>query len=154
MSDGFNITDSTDKQSLTTRPDRDVSVALVGNPNVGKTSLFNRLTGLRATTANFPGTTVEHRRAKVKIDHWNATLIDLPGLYSLDAVTPDERIACQSLEGTLPGQSTPDAVLVVVDSTNLERNLFLVGQVLERRRPTVVALNMIDPAERQEFVFT
>lgn len=120
-------------------------VALVGNPNVGKTSLFNRLTGLRATTANFPGTTVEHRRAKV---HWKdreITLVDLPGLYSLDAATPDEQVAIN----TLTSEGGPDAVLVVVDATSLERNLFLVGQVLDRQLPTIVALNMIDAADRQ-----
>ena len=127
----------------------DVSVVIVGNPNVGKTSLFNRLTGLRATTANFPGTTVEHRRAKIKLGRWDATLIDLPGLYSLDAVTPDEQIATQALNGAQKGQRAPDVVLVVTDVTNLERNLFLVGQVLDKRRPTVVALNMIDTADRQ-----
>jgi len=127
----------------------DLRVTLVGNPNVGKTSLFNRLTGLRATTANFPGTTVEHRRGKIRLNDQPATLIDLPGLYSLDAVTPDERVAAQTLEGALPGQRVPDAVLVVIDATNLERNLFLLGQVLDKQLPTIVALNMIDTADRQ-----
>lgn len=127
----------------------DFSIALVGNPNAGKTTLFNRLTGLRASTANFPGTTVEHRRAKIQLGDRTATLIDLPGLYSLEAVTPDEQVAKQVLEGELQGLRAPDVVLVVADVTNLERNLFLVGQVLELQRPTVVALTMFDAADRQ-----
>ncbi len=122
------------------------TIALVGNPNAGKTSLFNQLTGLRAKTANFPGTTVEHRRAAVQLNGRPATLLDLPGLYSLDAATPDERIAVSALDGTLPGAAPPDAAILVVDSTNVERNLFLASQVLELRLPTVVALNLIDAA--------
>jgi ferrous iron transport protein B len=125
-----------------------VSIALIGNPNAGKTTLFNRLTGLRAKTANFPGTTVEHRRAKASIAHRSVTLIDLPGLYSLEAATPDERIASDALAGRLPGTPAPDVVLIVADATNLERNLLLASQVLELRRPTILALNMIDSAKR------
>lgn len=129
---------------LTTPP----SILLVGNPNAGKTSLFNRLTGLRATTGNFPGTTVEHRRATIELAGAPATIIDLPGLYTLDAATADEAVSVKALEGQLHGLAGPDLVVVVVDATNLERNLFLVGQVLERQQPTVVALNMIDSADR------
>ncbi|BBO32662.1 ferrous iron transport protein B [Lacipirellula parvula] len=129
------------------------TIALVGNPNAGKTSLFNRLTGLRAKTANFPGTTVEHRRADVTLGNVPVTIVDLPGLYSLDPTTPDERVACQALEGLLPGTPDPDLVLLVVDSTNLERNLFLAGQVLELGDPTVLALNLSDAAEKQGITF-
>lgn len=129
------------------------TIALVGNPNAGKTSLFNRLTGLRAKTANFPGTTVEHRRADVTLGNTPVTIVDLPGLYSLDPTTPDERVACQALEGLLPGTPEPDLVLLVVDSTNLERNLFLAGQVLELGDPTVIALNLSDAAEKQGITF-
>ena len=121
---------------------------VVGNPNAGKTSLFNRLTGLRAKTANFAGTTVEHRRGKLRLGTDSVTLVDLPGLYGLEAVTPDERIAVSAVRGELPGQPSPQAFLLVVDATNLERNLFLVSQILELGRPTVVALNMIDAADR------
>ena len=127
----------------------ELTIALAGNPNAGKTTLFNRLTGLRAATANFPGTTMEHRRGPLQLAGRSATLVDLPGLYSLDAVTPDERTAKKILEGGLPGTNPPDAVLAVVDVTNLDRNLFLLGQILDEQRPTVVALNMIDEAERK-----
>jgi ferrous iron transport protein B len=129
------------------------TIALVGNPNAGKTSLFNQLTGLRAKTANFPGTTVEHRRGILQIGKRTATLVDLPGLYSLDAVTPDEQVACAALAGTAPGMSPPDAILLVADSTNLERNLFLVSQALELGLPAVLALNLIDVAEQQGLTF-
>ena len=124
-------------------------VALVGNPNAGKTSVFNRLTGLRAKTANFPGTTVEHRRGTIKLGGDAVTLIDLPGLYTLDAVTLDEQVARDALAGTLSGSPAPTAAMIVIDATNIERSLFLVAQVLELRVPTLVALNMIDDAQKQ-----
>ena len=124
------------------------TIALVGNPNAGKTSLFNRLTGLRAQTSNFPGTTVEHRRASAQLAGLPVTLIDLPGLYTLDAATPDEKIAVDALTGKLKKWSQPDAILVVVDATNLERNLFLTSQLIELGLPMLVALNMIDVAEK------
>ncbi len=125
-------------------------VALVGNPNSGKTSLFNRLTGLRAHTANFAGTTVEHRRGRLSLVGQTIELIDLPGLYSLEASTPDERVARDVIVGD--GRSQPDALVLVVDATNLERNLFLASQLLESaretERPVIVALNMCDIAEK------
>jgi ferrous iron transport protein B len=130
-----------------------VTIALVGNPNAGKTSLFNRLTGMRAKTANFPGTTVEHRRAHLPLDGVEATLIDLPGLYSLEATTPDEQIAADALTGKLAGMHAPDVVLQVVDATNLERNLFLTSQVLHLGLPMVAALNLTDVAEKQGLTF-
>ena len=144
-----------DQNLLTVLPstDRPLTIALAGNPNAGKSSLFNRLTGLRAKTANFPGTTVAHRRGQLQIGGQTVTLIDLPGLYTLDAVTPDERIAVEALEGLLPGSASPDAVVIVVDATNLERNLFLAGQILERGMPTLVALNMIDTADKHGLRF-
>jgi ferrous iron transport protein B len=129
------------------------TIVLVGNPNAGKTSLFNQLTGLRAKTANFPGTTVEHRRAAMRVNGKPATLVDLPGLYSLEAVTPDEQVAVGALRGELPGAPRPDAAIFVADATNLERNLFLASQVLELRQPTVVALNLIDLARKQGLTF-
>jgi ferrous iron transport protein B len=137
-----------------TRRAASTKIALIGNPNAGKTSLFNQLTGLRAKTANFPGTTVEHRRATIHFRDHAVTLIDLPGLYSLEAVTPDERVAVAALEGQAPGIPAPDAILIVADSTNLERHLFLAGQVIELGRPTVVALNLIDAAEEQGLTFS
>jgi ferrous iron transport protein B len=129
------------------------TIALVGNPNAGKTSLFNLLTGIRAKTANFPGTTVEHRRGAIKLGGHPVQLLDLPGLYSLEAVTPDEQVACSAIDGAMEGSPRPDAILVIVDATNLERNLFLASQVLELGRPTVVALNLIDIAQKQGLTF-
>ncbi len=123
-------------------------VALVGNPNAGKTTLFNALTGLRAKTANFPGTTVERRTGRVTLGGQVVQLLDLPGLYSLAAATPEEKLARDTLDGKVPGQLRPTAVILIVDSTNLERNLYLVSQVLELGIPTVVALNMSDLAGR------
>ena len=124
------------------------TLALVGNPNAGKTTLFNTLTGLRAKTANFPGTTVERKVGRLHLDHKKIVIVDLPGLYSLDSKSPDEKLASDALQGKL-GHTAPDAALIVVDATNLERNLFLVSQVLELKKcPVVVALNMMDMARR------
>ncbi|TWT74473.1 Ferrous iron transport protein B [Posidoniimonas polymericola] len=125
------------------------TVAVIGNPNAGKTSLFNRLTGLRARTANFSGTTVEHRVGALRLPNRSAVLLDLPGLYTLEASTLDEQVARDALVGALPDQTVPDAVLLVVDSTNLSRNLFLAAEVLGLGIPTIVALNMSDLADRQ-----
>ena len=130
--------------------DRLFTIALVGNPNSGKTSLFNRLTGLRAQTANFSGTTVEHRRGRAHFDSLLVEIIDLPGLYSLDATSQDERIASDVVTGK--GPVKPDAVVLIVDSTNLERNLFLAGQLVEsaskNQQSLLVALNMSDLAAK------
>jgi ferrous iron transport protein B len=123
------------------------TLALVGNPNAGKTTLFNALTGLRAKTANFPGTTVERKVGRLHLDHKQIVVVDLPGLYSLDSTSPDEKLAADALQGKLE-HTAPDAALVVVDATNLERNLFLASQVLELKCPVIVALNMMDMARR------
>jgi len=128
-------------------PHHAFTLALVGNPNAGKTTLFNALTGLRAKTANFPGTTVERKVGRLHLDHRQIVIVDLPGLYSLDSQSPDEKLAADALQGKLE-HTAPDAALVVVDATNLERNLFLASQVLELKCPVVVALNMMDMARR------
>ncbi|HEX9045546.1 MAG TPA: ferrous iron transporter B, partial [Verrucomicrobiae bacterium] len=128
-------------------PHHAFTLALVGNPNAGKTTLFNALTGLRAKTANFPGTTVERKVGRLHLDHKQIVVVDLPGLYSLDSKSPDEKLASDALQGKLTHKA-PDAALVVVDATNLERNLFLASQVLELKIPVVVALNMMDMAKR------
>ena len=128
-------------------PHHGFTLALVGNPNAGKTTLFNALTGLRAKTANFPGTTVERKVGRLHLDHRQIVIVDLPGLYSLDSQSPDEKLAADALQGKLE-HTAPDAALVVVDATNLERNLFLASQVLELKCPVVVALNMMDMARR------
>jgi len=121
-------------------------VAVAGNPNSGKTTLFNALTGLRHKVGNYPGVTVEKREAHLFGDP-SVTLIDLPGVYSLTPRSPDEAIARDVLLGRVPGTRRPDAVLVVVDATQLERNLFLATQIIELGLPTVVACNMIDLVE-------
>ena len=120
-------------------------VALIGNPNSGKSTLFNALTGLRQRVANFPGVTVE--RIEGGYTHHGTSrvvVIDLPGTYSLVAESPDEAIALEVLNGTAPGVPPVDVIVVVVDAENLERNLYLATQVLELGRPTVIALNRAD----------
>jgi ferrous iron transport protein B len=132
------------------REARSLVVALAGNPNAGKTSIFNALTGLRQKVANYPGVTVERKEGvwtlAPNLPH--ANLIDLPGLYSLDAASIDEQIAHDVLTGRMPETPAPDVIVAVVDATNLERNLYLVTQLLETGRPVVVALTMVDLAER------
>lgn len=123
------------------------TVALIGNPNAGKTALFNALTGLRAKTANYPGITVDLRRGRLRLGETTVDLVDLPGLYSLDAITADEKVAWAALHGELNGEPRPDVVVIVLDATNIERNLFLASEVLDLRLPTVVALNLMDAAE-------
>ena len=105
---------------------RGFTIALAGNPNAGKTTLFNALTGLKQKVANYPGVTVERKEGVWRLGEGAANLIDLPGLYSLDATSLDEQIAREVITGELPGLPKPDAVVAVVDATNLERNLYLV----------------------------
>ena len=124
-------------------------IALIGTPNVGKTSLFNRLTNLLAKTSNFPGTTVEVRTATVTFGKQSLQLVDLPGLYSLEATSPEERITRGFLAGELQRHQAPDGIVIIVDATRLERTLFLVGQARELELPTVVAVNMTDVARKQ-----
>src|SRR5215212_673874 len=131
------------------RPARPLLVALAGNPNAGKTTLFNALTGLRQKVANYPGVTVERKEGYWKLGDNASRLIDLPGLYSLDITSLDEQIARDVLTGKLAGLPKPDAVIAVVDATNLERNLYLVTQLLEYKIPIVIALTMVDTAEKQ-----
>jgi ferrous iron transport protein B len=129
-----------------------LTIALAGNPNAGKTSLFNALTGLRQKVANYPGVTVERKEGlwHLSPDLAAAHLIDLPGLYSLDANSIDEQIARDVITGRLAGVSLPDCIIVVVDATNPERNLYLATQLLEIGRPLVIALTMIDLAARRK----
>jgi ferrous iron transport protein B len=129
---------------------RSMVVALAGNPNAGKTSLFNALTGLRQKVANYPGVTVERKEGLWTLapETQPARLIDLPGLYSLDAASIDEEIARDVLTGRMKGTPAPDVIVAVVDATNIERNLYLVTQLLETGLPVVVALSMVDLAER------
>ncbi len=122
------------------------SIALIGNPNTGKSTLFNRLTGLRQTTGNFPGVTVEKHQGTVELGHSAFNLIDLPGIYSLDGTSTDERIAVDVTLGRVPGTERPSGLLVVIDATHIYQGLYLLEQLLELQLPTVVALTMIDAA--------
>ena len=125
-------------------------VALAGNPNSGKTTIFNALTGLRQKVANYPGVTVEKKTGRCKLaDGTWIDVIDLPGTYSLISRSPDEVIAMEVLRGLRADTPQPDAVIVVVDASNLQRNLYLVSQLVEMGRPMVVALNMVDIAQRR-----
>ena len=119
-------------------------VALAGNPNTGKTSLFNALTGSRQKVGNWPGVTVERKEGRLALREGDVTLVDLPGVYSLGASSVDEQIAADFFRNERPG-----AVVTVVDATNLERSLYLAAQLRESGVPVVVALNMWDLAEKK-----
>jgi ferrous iron transport protein B len=124
-------------------------VALIGNPNCGKTALFNRLTGARHKVANYAGVTVERKEGHFTSAAGNPfVVIDLPGTYSLSAVTPDESITRQVLLGERGDAKAPDAVVLVLNATNLRLNLMLALEVIRLGQPTVVALNMMDAAKR------
>lgn len=122
------------------------SIALIGNPNTGKSTLFNRLTGLRQTTANFPGVTVEKHQGTVELSNSALNLIDLPGIFSLDGNSTDERIAVDVILGRVAGTQQPSGLLVVIDATHIYQGLYLMEQLLELQLPTMVALTMIDAA--------
>ena len=123
-------------------------VLLLGNPNTGKTTFFNRVCGVRAKTANFPGSTVDARVGTVKQQHAKIDLIDLPGIYGLDLATPESDLARNCLDGHIKGQ-VPDAVFVMVDATNLGRGLRFAAEILTHNVPTIVLVNMIDTAQRR-----
>ena len=124
------------------RADVSLSVALAGNPNVGKSSVFNRLTGMGVETANYPGKTVEVQLAVTRLGDRQIGIIDLPGTYALGGVSEDQWVARQAL---LDG--SPDTVVLVLDATNLARNLYLGLQILDLGLPLVIALNIVDQAE-------
>jgi ferrous iron transport protein B len=130
-------------------PSRTATVALVGNPNTGKTTLFNALSGLRQRVGNYPGVTVETKKGQMTCGGRTLDLIDLPGTYSLAPRSPDEMVAVDVLLGQQENEARPDLVLAIVDASNLERNLYLTTQVLEMGVPVVVALNMVDVAAAQ-----
>jgi ferrous iron transport protein B len=125
-------------------------VALVGNPNCGKTALFNLLTGSRQKVANYAGVTVERKEGKLRTkDGKTLRVLDLPGAYSLHPRSPDERVTCDVLQGRARGEKRPELVVCVVDATNLRRNLRLVLAVKRLGLPCIVALNMVDLAARR-----
>ncbi len=128
-------------------PARAPVYALVGNPNCGKSTLFNALTGLKQKVGNYPGVTVERKVGTAYTQHGQPlTLIDLPGAYSLAARSPDEAVTRDVLLGRRTDTPTPDRIICIADATNLERNLYLVHQILDLGRPVVLVLNMMDLA--------
>jgi ferrous iron transport protein B len=131
--------------ALSPGADTPKTVAVIGPPNCGKTTLFNRLTGLHQKVANFPGVTVEHHTGLAQLeDGRTVSLVDLPGVYSLTPRSEDEQIAHDVLTGQRGDTRKPDAVLLVLDSTNLNRHLMLAASILALRMPTLVVLNMAD----------
>jgi ferrous iron transport protein B len=128
----------------------DFAVALVGNPNCGKTALFNLLTGARQKVANYAGVTVERKFGVARLRNGaTVTVVDLPGTYSLQPATPDERVTLEVIEGRRAGEAAPDLIVAVVDATNLRMNLRLVLELRRLDRPMLVALNMADVARAQ-----
>jgi len=125
-------------------------VAIIGPPNAGKSTLFNRLTGLRQKVANFPGVTVEHHVGKAKTSGpREVVLVDLPGIYSLNPRSEDEQVSADVLGGVMAGVPKPDAVLLILDCTNLGRHLVLAAPILSLKLPTLIILNMADDLERR-----
>ena len=125
------------------------TIALLGNPNTGKSTLFSALVGVRQRTGNYPGVTVEKKTGRMQLEDRPVEVLDLPGTYSLAPQSPDEMLVVDLLVGRRADVPQPDVVLCLVDASNLARNLYLVSQLLELGLPTVVALNMTDLAERK-----
>ena len=129
------------------------TAALVGNPNAGKSALFNALTGARQKIANYPGVTVERKAGRLTLPGGEAVeLIDLPGSYGLDASSPDEEVTRKVVLGELEGEAQPEVVILVIDAANLEQHLVFAQEIIELGLPVVVALNMVDLAERDGLV--
>ena len=122
---------------------REIKLALVGNPNCGKTTLFNALTGSNQYVGNWPGVTVEKKEGYARVDENPVTIVDLPGIYSLSPYSMEEIVARDFIVG-----EHPDAIINIVDATNIERNLYLTVQLLELERPMVIALNFMDEVEK------
>jgi ferrous iron transport protein B len=125
------------------------TAALVGNPNAGKSALFNAMTGARQKIANYPGVTVERKAGRLMLPSGEPIeLTDLPGAYGLAPTSPDEQVTAKVILGQFPGEPSPDVIVLVLDASNLEQHLVFALEVIELGKPTVVALNMVDLAER------
>jgi ferrous iron transport protein B len=122
------------------------TIAVIGNPNSGKSTLFNRLTGLRQTTGNYPGVTVEKHAGIAQLESGAVELVDLPGIYCLGGFSADEQIAVDVILGRMEAATHPDALLFVLDATHLYQGLYLLQQLMEMQLPTIVALTMTDVA--------
>src|ERR1700733_7512986 len=133
----------------TSHPPRALTVAFIGNPNTGKSTLFNALAGMHARVGNYPGVTVEKKIGRVRVGETTLKLVDLPGTYSLAPRSLDEMVSVEVLLGRQPEVGRLDAVACIVDASNLERNLFLVSQVLDVGLPAVLILNMSDIARQR-----
>src|SRR5579871_5863476 len=132
---------------------RQRKVALVGNPNAGKSALFNALTGARQKIANYPGVTVERKAGRLVLPSGEPVeLTDLPGAYSLNPTSPDEEVTSKVIYGKFPGEAVPDVIVIVLDASNLEQHLVFAQELIALGKPCVVALNMVDLAERDGLV--
>jgi len=125
---------------------REIVIALAGNPNSGKTTVFNNLTGARQHVGNWPGVTVEKKEGNCSFRGYSIKVVDLPGVYSLTAYSPDEVVARNFVI-----DEKPDVVVDIVDASNLERNLYLAVQIMEMGAPLIIALNMMDEAESRRY---
>lgn len=125
---------------------KQIIVALAGNPNSGKTTVFNNFTGARQHVGNWPGVTVEKKEGSCSFGGYSLKVVDLPGVYSLTAYSPDEVVARNFII-----EEKPDVVVDIVDASNLERNLYLAVQVMEMGVPLILALNMMDEAEAKQY---
>ena len=131
---------------------RPYTIALVGNPNSGKSSLFNALTGLNQKVGNFPGVTVDKKAGTAVIsDRLKANIIDLPGTYSLYPKSADEQVSCEVLLNRTAADK-PDMIVVIADASNLKRNLLFCSQIMDLRIPVVIALTMMDIARQKGIV--
>lgn len=136
------LTEQEKKKQVAEQKEKHIKVALVGNPNCGKTSLFNYISNSREHVGNYSGVTVEAKEGKFEFQGYTFTLIDLPGTYSLTSYSPEERYVRKTIVN-----DTPDVIINVIDTSNIERNLYLTTQLIDMNMPTVVALNMYDELE-------